>query len=72
MKAFEEWFNKIVCDPSEQCDPTDKAVGCDVCERFREQGWRAALEWVRLQCCPEAWDVGDIEFDIEQELKENA
>lgn len=34
-----------------------------------EEGWKAALKWIYYDVCPEAWDVGDVEFDIEQELK---
>jgi len=33
-----------------------------------EDGWKAALSWIYYDICPEAWDVGDVEFDIEQEL----
>jgi len=33
------------------------------------QGWKAALEWIYFDICPKAWDVGDVEFDINQELK---
>jgi len=31
-------------------------------------GWKAALSWIYYDICPEVWDVGDVEFDIEQEL----
>ena len=64
MKEYDKWWdnegqsylNYEVCSGLE--------IGCS------ERAWRAALEWINLQVCPEAWDVGDVEFDIKEELNE--
>ena len=61
MRAFEKhWLvaiNKII---KQHCIPNKGQY---------KAGWKAALKWIRNDCCPEAWDVDDIEFDITEELK---
>ena len=71
MKAFKKWFDKIVCDLNERCDPTDETVGCDVCEEFREQGWRAALENILHQMNKnKLMDNGELRTYIQTELED--
>jgi len=54
----------------DKCFPDSKGNSGSQLNIAKKQGWKAALEWIYLQCCPEAWDVGDIEDDIEEELKD--
>uniref|UniRef100_A0A6H1ZYE6 Uncharacterized protein n=1 Tax=viral metagenome TaxID=1070528 RepID=A0A6H1ZYE6_9ZZZZ len=64
MKDFEKWYKEEYPD-----NPPGKNQRNFVFHRAACEGWKAALDWISLQICPEAWDVGDVEFDIEQELK---
>jgi len=61
-KEFEKWIN-YNWDTLSNISPYPYS-------NLLSEGWKAALEWIYLQCCPEAWDVGDIEDDIEEELKD--
>lgn len=60
MEAFEKWWRK-----QEVSKYNPGAWGAYA------NSWRAALNYVRTQVCPEAWDVVDVEDFIEEELKEN-
>lgn len=71
MKAFKEWF-KTICDYRKKCDPTNKSVGCGVCESFRRQGWKAALNRVLKEYLNDPHlDVVDIVDWIRKELEES-
>lgn len=63
MKQFERcWENTIDIAFDVENDTKDKAIARGY--------WKEALEWISNDCCPEAWDVGDIEDDIEEELRQ--
>jgi hypothetical protein len=68
MKAFEEWndgkFKEASC--CKCCNIT-----CDQCEALRQDGWWAALAWVKEQL----EDAGEFQWNslpeiIEQELED--
>ena len=56
MKGFNKW-NQKENKYNHECYSGELA-----------KGWKAALEWIMQDCCPEAWCVHDIEFDIAEEL----
>ena len=66
MKQFEKWYKEIY--PNYLPGKSQKNF---VFHRATYEGWKAALGWINLQVCPEAWDVGDVEFDIKEELNES-
>lgn len=59
-KEFDKWLD-------EQIEEDNYDLYCDNGYAARA-GFNAALEMVARNWCPEAWDVGDIEFDIAVEL----
>ena len=64
MKQFEKWFDDYL---KKIPDKWNRLLAKSM-KKLYQFIWKEALKWIRIQCCPEAWDVGDIEDDIDEEL----
>ena len=59
MKAFDKWIDLEIKEM--------RLFGVRE-EVVAKSAWKAAVEWISNDCCPEAWCVHDIEFDVAEEL----
>lgn len=59
MKSFDKWIDQEIAE---------KHLFGIREEVVAQKAWKAALEWIMSDCCPEAWCVHDLEFDIAEEL----